>query len=308
MTTQSTSPSGKLVAQAQGKNTPPPDDDNPEGATTAKPAATKPVTKKKAVTKKKVATKKKAAAKTKDENIDLLASIAMEVENYAEDDAVDKMTDLMQDVYTNYFKIGGVLSVIQANSWWKAYGFDSFKSFVIEHFGGSYRTAMYWLRIYNDLIEADIPWDAVKNVGWTKLKELSAILTKDNLEFWVKKAEELTAIQLIKFIADYKQKENKANTTDDDMEDAKGKLTTYTCKVHEDQKEMIKEAIIKAKSDANTEFDGVALESICMNYLNVEVPKGGGGDLQSIMAGMKYNEVLAAFEVVFPDVNLVVKE
>lgn len=254
------------------------------------------------------AAKGKGKVGLKDAEVDIFVSIATEVENYSSEMAVDKMKALMEDVYTNYFQIGGVLSVVQSNGWWQGYGFDSFKDFVVEYFGGSYRTAMYWLRIYEDLIEADIPWEAVKNVGWTKLKELSHILTKENVGEWVERAQSMTAVQLIAYIKSGAGKKLKKGHEDTDMAESK-KLTTFSVKLHEDQKETIKEAISQAREEAETEFDAVALEAICMNYLSGGSAKAPAKavTLEEVMKQSSWEEVLGVFEKVFPKVDLVAK-
>ena len=79
-----------------------------------------------------------------------------------------------------------------------------------------------------------------------------------------------------------------------------------TFKVHEDQKITIKEAVAKARLEAQTEYDGVAIEAICMNYLaggNVTKPQS----LVKVMAMYSPEEVLTALEEAFPDLEVVAK-
>ena len=107
-----------------------------------------------------------------------------------------------------------------------------------------------------------MPWEKVKNIGWTKLKDLAPVLTKENVDQWVPIAEQQTAIQLVETV-----KAAVAANSPKALEDQTSKtVTTKTFKVHEDQKTTIEAAIDKAKAAANTTVDTVALELICMDY------------------------------------------
>ena len=80
-----------------------------------------------------------------------------------------------------------------------------------------------------------MPWEKVKNIGWTKLKDLAPVLTKENVDSWVKVAEQQTAIQLVETV-----KAAVAANSPKAIEDQTAKtLTTKTFKVHEDQKATI---------------------------------------------------------------------
>lgn len=232
---------------------------------------------------------------------DIIVQTAKEIGNLDKETAFQIVPSLIDSVDFSYFKLGGVLSAIQDNGWWEGES-DTFKSFIQDNFGLHYRKAMYLINIYDKLVEADIPWHKVSGLGWTKLKELADILTTDNVDEWVAKAQSMTTLNLQAAVKAYKAGElNTDGTTDPDSSG----VSTVTFKVHPDQKETIKQAIEQAMEEASTEFKGVALEAICMNYLaggsTKKVPKPS---LTSLMEGMDALEVLEAFEVVFPDVNI----
>ena len=88
-------------------------------------------------------------------------------------------------------------------------------------------------------------------------------------------------------------------------DDEKSNVTAFTVKVHDDQKTLIKEAVAKARAEANTDYDGAALEGICMNYLS------GGNvtktSLTAILAQYTPEEVLSALEPVFPEFEITAK-
>jgi hypothetical protein len=204
----------------------------------------------------------------------------------------------------NYFRLGGYLWTISANRYYKTVGFKNFNEFV-ETVGLKRRKAQYWMQIYDDLIESGVPWAKVKDVGWTKLRGLADILTVENADEWVQRALNSTVLQLREAIA--KAKAGSLPTSGiGPTDDEKSNVTAFTVKVYPDQKQSIKEAVAKARAEANTDYDGVALEAICMNYLaggNVSKP----ASLASVLGKYSPEEVLAALEGVFPDFIITAK-
>lgn len=245
--------------------------------------------------------KEKVMEKESAQETDLIVETVSEIENMTKESAFLIVPALIESVDFSYFKLGGVLSAIQDNGWWEDEA-PTFKEFIPEKFGLHYRKAMYLIKIYDGLVEADIPWNKVSGLGWTKLKELADILTPENVDEWVEKANTMSVLQLIAAVKAFKSgKLSTDGTTDPDSSG----VSTITFTVHPDQKETIKQAINQAMEDSDTEFKGVALEAICLNFLS------GGSTKQSkpmsIVGTMeKYSveQVLDAFEVVFPEINL----
>lgn len=231
--------------------------------------------------------------------IDLIGDIASEIENISKEAAFEMVPVLLESVDFSYFKLGGVLSVIQDNGWWEGES-ETFKLFIPERFGLQYRKAMYLINIYNKLVEANIPWHKVSGLGWTKLKELADILTINNVDDWVELAETLTTLNLKLKIKAFKAKQlGLEGTTEPEG------VSTITFTVHPDQKETINEAVEKGMEDAGTEFKGVALEAICLNFL----AGGNTGAIKSLsLKGTmeKYTpvQVLEAFEAIWPEINI----
>ena len=128
----------------------------------------------------------------------MLADLVFEIENMKEKQALELVGTLAEQTEVTFFKLGGVLSVIQANGWFAPY--NSFREFVEKKHGIHYRKAVYWTDIYNKLAEAKVPWDKVKYIGWTKLKEIAGVVTNENVDEWVKIAKENNTISLIETV------------------------------------------------------------------------------------------------------------
>lgn len=246
------------------------------------------------------------ATKTKkQQEVDLLLETAHSIETLSQAEAIQTVETLLEESGLNDFRLGGVLQVINTHGWYEPY--QSFKALLKEKFNLEYRKAMYLINIYTVLVEAQIPWSKVAHLGWTKLKELVKILTPENVDEWVDIATDCTVLQLIEKI---KQAQGTATSSKGDSSD----VTTITFKVHEDQKEVIRTALEKAKEELNTEVDTVALENICIAYMGGAVKMNpvtleptvieGGLPLEDLFSKVGYEKVLEAWEKAFPDMDL----
>lgn len=243
------------------------------------------------------ATKVVGKAKGKAATGNLIADTAVEVEALTKAKALNLASTLADDIEGNYFKLGGVLRVINDNSWFE--GFESFDVFVYEKFGFQARKARYLIQIYTDLVTNQIPWEKVAGLGWTKLKDLAPVLTVENVDEWVEKAEKLTVLELQNLLKGANLPSDASAKTTDDTQ-------TMKFKVKNDQIETIQSALNKAKAEINTEFDNVALENICAGYLGgvIGTTSAPQKTIQEQMTAMGWEAALTAFAELFPTVDL----
>jgi hypothetical protein len=245
--------------------------------------------------------KSKKVAKVADKG-DVIVSTAHTMENLTKEKAYALAQQLAENVEFTFFQLGGVLSVIQSHGWYHDEGYETFRDFVEAEYGLQYRKAVYLIAIYNGLVESGVPWEKVKHLGWTKLKELAHILTPTNVDEWMGKVDGLTVLQLQQLLKSSGSPDVEAGV---EPQQEANKITTLTIKVHSDQKEVIREAIEKAKTESATEYDSVALENICMQYL------GEPSKQRDLVAEMKSRgpmEILNVFEAAFPEVELSVNK
>jgi len=227
----------------------------------------------------------------------LIADLAAEIETSSKTKALNALDSLAENIEANYFKMGGYLVVVSNNSWFE--GYESFDAFVAEKFGFKARKAHYLMDIYKNLVDKQIPWEKVEHLGWTKLKELADILTLENLDEWVAKAEMLTVDQLRAAIKAKPEGEGAIKTTDDIV-----KLGPF--KVKPDQAETITHALAKAKGEVQTEFDTVALENICSLYLSGNMGVIATSDPETTIASIGWEKTLEIFDKLFPEINITV--
>jgi hypothetical protein len=256
---------------------------------------------------------------------DIIASAAHEIENLTSKGALVMANDLMDGTELGTFKLGGVLAQINTNKFFTEYGFASHKEFVEGSLSISYRVALYMQEIYEQVIHLGLTWDAIKHVGWTKLKTLLApkanLITSENVDEWIKKAEGMTVLQLESAV-----KGAKANGGEAVEQDASKEVTVMSFKLHADQKDLIRTALEKAKEISGTSVDAVALECIASQFLGTpgfsksdasksdasksDAPEQkvsivvDGKPLPDVFTEVGYEVVLGAFEQAFPKIGL----
>jgi len=234
--------------------------------------------------------------------VDVIVDIVSSVETCLPDQVFDKVRCLLDAVDAHYFEAGGYLDRIAKEGLWNKGIYDSFREAVEQETGIHYRKAMYLMNIYNSIVEAEIPWSKISCISWSKLKEVADILTLENVDEWVAKImgpPEMTVLQVQEAVKAVKL----GSLASSEIPEETSSITSISFKVHADQKENIKLAVDKAKGEAETEFDGVALDAICMNYLSggtAVKPKS----LSELLKGYEPEEVLEAFAVRWPEIDV----
>jgi hypothetical protein len=231
---------------------------------------------------------------------DLLVKDYEEIATLKEDKAFKMVTTLLSDLDHNSFKLGGVLSRINAEGWFMDKGFENFAAYIESETDIGYRKAMYLINIYNGLLHSGIKWGQVAHIGWTKLKDLAVHLTPDNIDQWLLEIDGLTAFQ----VQDLIKSKTAADKKIGDTEVVGKKTVTISFKLHEDQKETVKEAIAKAKHESGTMVDSVALEFICLDFLSGSKGTGVVKSLKQLMAEKTVEEILELFSSIWPDVEM----
>jgi hypothetical protein len=201
---------------------------------------------------------------------DPIITIASQVENIKTlAEAEDMIRELTDASNFNLFKLGGAIVRAQElfdkpNSGFE--GYENFRQYLAKvvygNYGIRYDKAMHAARIYRKLRGLEIPWSAFGNIGWTKVVMLLDVVTKDNVEHWVAKATEMNNGSLKARVEAEKQK---------GAQKGRKTVSTKIFKLHEDQKELVEDAIAKMKAESGTQDDSVALEYIMHNYMGAGI-------------------------------------
>lgn len=249
------------------------------------------------------ATKPTVKAKSKSTG-NMLVDIATEVEGLSKQKALNRAESLVGDIDRSFIELGGVLKVIRENTWFD--GFPSYGEFVSAKFGFEERKARYLEEIYTNLVDKQIPWEKVAGLGWTKLKDLAKVLTPENVDEWVAKAAPLSVSELQALLKSEKAKA--------EGESAATTSTTQTMKfkLQNDQIATVQNALAKAKGEVGTEYDNVALETICAGYLGgtiqVQAAQSPEDMVKTALGAIGWEKVFGVIGEVYPNLNVDVKE
>src|SRR5450755_1944909 len=98
-----------------------------------------------------------------------------------------------QEKDVRFVELGQFLCEVRAGQYWRLENLKSFDEFLEKRFPESRRKAYYLLAIHEHLTR--IPKQQLREVGWTKARELVKVARRDGAEFdcapWVHKAKEL---------------------------------------------------------------------------------------------------------------------
>jgi hypothetical protein len=228
----------------------------------------------------------------------LILDIAHEVETLTKTKALNEADRLAENIEVNYFKLGGILKLINDNSWFE--GFEAFDDFVEEKYGFASRKARYLISIYENLVTKMIPWEKVSHLGWTKLKDLAPVLTPENVDDWVAKAEKLTVKELQAVLkAEAGEGGEKIQKTTEDV-------IKISFKLKADQADIVTQALAKAKGELHTEFDSVAIENICSGYVGGTSAVSKPYSLDEVIQATGFEPMLKRVAELFPQFDITV--
>lgn len=199
---------------------------------------------------------------------------------------------LIQEDGESDFELGGVLHTIKANSWFD--GAANFDAYVENKLNFQPRKARYLIEIYENLVNKSIPWDKVKNIGWSKLSQIAKFLTLENLDSWVAKASSLSFVELLKLM-----KSEKTSTTTE----ATSNVHTMRFKLESTALELVNAGLQKAKVELNTESDSTALSTIMAGYIGGSL-SNPAASIKAAIQSLGWYQTLLVFAELFPDVPI----
>lgn len=232
---------------------------------------------------------------------DQIKAVTKLVETCKPADAFQSVKSLIEAGDRNHIELGGMLSAIEANNWFEEKGFSSFSEYlskgIAEEFGFEERTARYLVSTYRSLSDNEIPWHVVSPLGWTKLRYLAPILTADNADDWAAKAAGWTVQQIIAAVKAAKVTGNLNTPPEPQGEPPK----SVSFQLFPDQKERVDAAIDHAMKAANTESKAVALDAICLSYIEGAQPVK---PVKDQIKDLGYEEALNMISSIWPNIDI----
>lgn len=248
--------------------------------------------------------KAKAVAK-KDLTGDWLQDTHMVIENLQQHEAVNQLTNLTDQSDRSWYCIGGILSQIRDNQWWQIKGYASFDDFVEDELGIAKARAASWMRNYRAVLNLGITTADLSEVGWTKLKDALPYMTSTNKDELLGHARTLTCKAFITYLKGLAGETKKKKTT---SVGSGSSVVKFSCMLHEDEVEVVDEALKRAKARANSEYDNVGLALLCSVYLNGGGDTMNAGSVVDAMRQMGADSLQSLIQEAFPNLTVMISE
>lgn len=108
-----------------------------------------------------------------------------------------------------YLELGAYLSIIKQNKFYETLGYDTFWEYIgTPELGFRRDTAYRMMKIYEKFcVELALDPGQVKEINWTKLRDIIPVVNKENSEEWLEKARTLSRSDLITEVREVKESE-----------------------------------------------------------------------------------------------------
>lgn len=185
-------------------------------------------------------------------------------------DALRTALSLSNRINETFWSLGGVLSYIirngchktitDENGNFKYAGKNGFAEYVEKELDTHYRRAMYYIEIVEAFAPLGIDESKLLELGWAKVKELTRVVTIDNVNEWLDTAKTMTREDLV---ASVKESLVASNNDTPQM----SKMVTFKFRLFEDQGQVATQALAHAKAMSGESEDNAAFAYILQEYL-----------------------------------------
>ncbi|MCK5604855.1 hypothetical protein KAR91_23395 [Candidatus Pacearchaeota archaeon] len=107
----------------------------------------------------------------------------------------DKVEELKNTIFDTYFDLGLALKVMNDESLYREFGYESLEDYAQQRHGFKYRKAAYLIAIVENCWKAQLRREDIRGIEWSKMACLPE-LTDENRQEWLGKAKDMTVEQL----------------------------------------------------------------------------------------------------------------
>lgn len=204
----------------------------------------------------------------------------------------DQILKFKDQIDESYLDISKLLTEAYHSNFTEEWGFANFEEYCNKELDWKYRKARYLIDIYDKVKSLQLDEKRVRQLGWSKMKDLAAVLTAKNAKTWLDKAEKMTSREVTEAVKVSRRKDT--SNTEVPM------VTTVKLTMSESEANIIMEAIAEAKKMTESENDVVALEMICQDWM---AEKGATPGRSSIDDVIGYIETVYGVKVSYETVE-----
>lgn len=194
-----------------------------------------------------------------------VALLSRNVFDIKQAEARKRILELHDLVERSYMEIAGLLYRAFTEGWYKEWGFTEWESYIVTEVGYSLRKAQYLMKIFHWCCveqKDDKLLGRLEEIGWSKAKALTGVVTSKNVDKFVEKAQKMSVEE---FEADVKKAVKKEEPAT--RKEKPERITRLNFSLYDDQLKTVEEAIDKAKELGKTDKPGHALSLVCLGYL-----------------------------------------
>ncbi len=209
---------------------------------------------------------------------DPLHKAAVDAENvvaHGEEEIVRTIHGWLESVDLTYYQIGAVCSLLLAKKFVPS-PYESVFDWAEAVFDVKKRTLRYWIQIYETLMSLGVHWDDVKDIRWTVLASVVSRLNEHNWREWLSKVRSLSRKEIRGQQEEVEKRPKRTRPEEPKAPPPHEPVlerppvrssTRFAFDLYEDQLEVVRAALIRAREEGETDYDNQALYYICLDYL-----------------------------------------
>lgn len=171
-----------------------------------------------------------------------------------------RVVEIKSSIEENYAELARLLHEVNGNGYWSSWGFVSFQEYCESELELQYRKARYLVSIAEAVARARVSWDRIVHIGWTKMRTIAPLLTNDNSDLWLDRAETCTQDQLVQMTKDVSSGTSEVSVSPQ-------RIVNVQLRMNEDQSSIILDAVDHAKRLVGADSIVPALEHICYDWM-----------------------------------------
>lgn len=216
----------------------------------------------------------KAGNKTKTETKQTAKSTAKQSTGKKAQTHADRLRieipELMATVDKSYLEAAEKLSEVWHKGYYsKPYGYEKFDHYCEAELPWKARSAKYLIDVFDKANLLNLPKERITKIGWTKMKEVVAILSKemaeDVIDEWLTFAENNKTVDVISEVKKHRRR-TRTSSSDNTGE---GQMV-WKLRMNESEANIITDGLNEAKALCDTTNDVVALEMIVQDWMEMK--------------------------------------
>jgi hypothetical protein len=220
----------------------------------------------------------------------------------------DYMISVAGTIEDGLIEQAGILYHISNEAMYLDWGYKNLEEYANQELDMKIRTAQRMIQVWNyyvvqvggiDLLTRMVD----EKIGISKLVSMVDVINSENADEWIKKAKEMNRPQLEATCAQIKRPQGEGDSSSDSEKKISG-LKTFQVKLFEDQREIIEEAIEKAKEISENSSKPALLSFIAQDFVATNLFKTGDAPRAQLMAYFrKFESILTQFKFTVTDRN-----